>query len=93
MVGALAGRMGGARGDTHSASNGLVAETAVGKTVPVVIWRKRQQSTLQVKVGKLEEADQQQASAQETPKPKTAKEDGKTVAVGQHILKWVPREQ
>ena len=46
----------------------LVAETPVGKTVPVTVWRKRKENTLQVKIGRLEESDQQQASAQEPPK-------------------------
>ena len=46
----------------------LVAETPVGKTVPITVWRKRKENTLQVKVGKLEESDQQQVGAKETPK-------------------------
>jgi len=46
----------------------LVAETPVDKTVPVTIWRKRGETTLQVKIGRLEEGDQQQASAQEQPR-------------------------
>jgi len=46
----------------------LVAETPVDKTVPVVIWRKRGETTLQVKIGRLEESDQQQARAPEQPK-------------------------
>jgi serine protease Do len=52
----------------------LVAETPVGRTVPVTIWRKRAENTVQVKVGRLEENDQQQANAQDSPK-KTAKSD------------------
>src|SRR5438132_5833593 len=46
----------------------LVAETPVDKTVPVTIWRKRGETTLQVKIGRLEESDQQQANAQEQPR-------------------------
>jgi serine protease Do len=46
----------------------LVAETPVDKTVPVAIWRKRAETTLQVKIGRLEESDQQQATAQNQPK-------------------------
>jgi serine protease Do len=46
----------------------LVAETPVDKTVPVTIWRKRGETTLQVKIGRLEESDQQQAAAQEPPR-------------------------
>ena len=36
----------------------LVAETTVGKTVPVTVWRKRQQETVQVKVGRLDETEE-----------------------------------
>jgi len=56
----------------------LVAETPVGKTVPVTVWRKRKENSVQVKVGRLEESDQQQASVQETPKKK-AKDDAGVV--------------
>jgi serine protease Do len=52
----------------------LVAETPVGKSVPVTVWRKRKENALQVKVGRLEESDQQQASVQDSPKKK-AKDD------------------
>ena len=52
----------------------LVAETPVDKTVPVTLWRKRTQNTVQVKVGRLDESDQQQANAQDSPK-KTARSD------------------
>ena len=43
----------------------LVAETPVDKTVPVTIWRKREEATVQVKIGRLEESDQQLAGTQE----------------------------
>ena len=46
----------------------LVAETAVDKTVPVTVWRKRKESTLEVKIGRLEDTDQKQATAGATPK-------------------------
>jgi serine protease Do len=55
----------------------LVAATAVDKTVPVTVWRKRKEVTLQVKVGKLEETEQ--VAAQEPAKPKPAKDEGGTV--------------
>jgi serine protease Do len=55
----------------------LVAGTGVNKTVPVTVWRKRQETVLQVKVGKLDETEQ--VAAQEPPKNKPAKEDGGTV--------------
>jgi serine protease Do len=56
----------------------LVAETPVGRSVPVTLWRKRKEHPVQVTVGRLEESDQQQASAQDSPK-KTAKEDAGVV--------------
>jgi serine protease Do len=56
----------------------LVAETPVNKTVPVTVWRKRAETTVQVKVGRLEESDQQLASTQGTPK-KTAKRESSLV--------------
>ncbi len=55
----------------------LVAETPVDKSVPVTVWRKRQQNTVQVKVGRLDETEQ--IAAKETPKKATPKEDGGTV--------------
>jgi len=53
----------------------LVAETPVDKIVPVTVWRKRQETKLQVKVGRLNEA--QTASAEDQPKetPKGAEAD------------------
>ncbi len=56
----------------------LVAETPVNKTVPVTVWRKRAETTVQVKVGRLEESDQQLASTQGTPN-KTAKRESSLV--------------
>jgi len=53
----------------------LVAETPVDKTVPITVWRKRQETTLQVKVGRLEESEQQQASAQPDTAKKPQKKD------------------
>ncbi len=55
----------------------LVAEETVGKTVPVTVWRKRQQTTLQVKLGRLEETEQ--VAAKEPDKAKPPKEDSSTV--------------
>jgi serine protease Do len=46
----------------------LVAETPVNKSVAVTLWRKRVQTTVQVKVGRLEESDEQLASTKEPPK-------------------------
>jgi serine protease Do len=55
----------------------LVAATGVNKTVPVTVWRKRQQVVLQVKVGKLDETEQ--VAAHEPAKDKPAKDEGATV--------------
>ena len=51
----------------------LVAEETVGKTVPVKVWRKRQETTLQVKLGKLDETEQ--VAAKEGPRDKLPKTD------------------
>jgi serine protease Do len=46
----------------------IVAETAVGKTVPVVVWRKGKEMSFKVKLGELEVAEQtEQASATTGP--------------------------
>jgi serine protease Do len=56
----------------------LVAETPVDKTVPAALWRKRAETTVQVKVGRLEDSDQQLASNEPAPK-KTAKSESSLV--------------
>jgi serine protease Do len=56
----------------------LVAETPVDKSVTVTLWRKHTETTLRVKVGRLEESDQQQASADVVPK-KSAQSPGNLV--------------
>ena len=55
----------------------LVAEEAVGKTVPVTVWRKRKQTTLKVTLGRLE--DTEQVAAKEPPKNEPARADRSTV--------------
>ena len=55
----------------------LVAETRAGKTVPVTVWRKRQQETLQVAVGRLDETEQ--VAAKDTPGSKSSKPESPTV--------------
>ncbi len=55
----------------------LVAESAEGKTVPVTVWRKRKETTLQVTVGKLDETEQ--VAAKEPAKDKPSKADSSTV--------------
>src|SRR5436309_984888 len=56
----------------------LVAETPVDKSVPVTVRRKRKETPLHVKVGKLDETEQ--VSAKETPKKAPAKDDAPTVS-------------
>jgi serine protease Do len=60
----------------------LVAETPVDKTVAMTVWRKRAETTVKVKVGKLDESDQQQASAQEVPKKTVTSQVGRVKALG-----------
>jgi serine protease Do len=60
----------------------LVAETPVGKTVPVTLWRKRKENSVQVKLGRLEESDQQQASTQDTPRKSQTEQAGIVKTLG-----------
>ena len=55
----------------------LVAETRAGTTVPVTVWRKRQQESLQVAVGRLDETEQ--VAAKDAPDKKPAKPESPTV--------------
>ncbi|HEV2335654.1 MAG TPA: DegQ family serine endoprotease [Stellaceae bacterium] len=50
----------------------LVAESTVGKTVPVTVWRKRKETTLQVKVARLDETEQVAAKEPAKERPSTA---------------------
>ncbi|MFZ2006192.1 MAG: DegQ family serine endoprotease [Stellaceae bacterium] len=64
----------------------LVAETPVDKTVPVTVWRKRAQTQLKVKVGRLQETETASAEpGDKSPAPKalpvdTAKALGMTLS-------------
>jgi serine protease Do len=55
----------------------VVAGTKAGKTVPVTVWRKRREETLQVAVGRLDETEQ--AALGDAPKDKPAKSESSTV--------------
>ncbi len=56
----------------------LVAEEKVGKVVPVKVWRKRQEKTLQVTLGKLDETEK--VAAHIPPKDEPAKGADSTVS-------------
>jgi serine protease Do len=63
----------------------LVAETSVDKTVPVTVWRKRAQTQLKVKVGRLQETETASAETSDKPAPRaipidTAKALGMTLS-------------
>ena len=68
----------------------LVAETPVDKTVPVTVWRKREETTLQVKIGRLEESDQQQANAQEPAKKGGTDQSGIVKTLGLTLSSVTP---
>jgi len=68
----------------------LVAETPVDKTVPVTVWRKREETTLQVKIGRLEESDQQQANAQEPAKKGGTDQSGIVKTLGLTLSSITP---
>jgi serine protease Do len=60
----------------------LVAETPVDKTVAVILWRKRGDTTVRVRVAKLDESDQQVASAQDAPRKTARTEAGVVKTLG-----------
>ena len=68
----------------------LVAEETVGKTVPVTVWRKRQQTTLQVKLGKLEETEQVAATEPAKEKPGRADTGATVNALGLTLSNITP---
>jgi len=47
----------------------IVAETPIDKPVKVTVWRKRQEQTVDVKVGELDETDKQASAATAAPAP------------------------
>jgi serine protease Do len=67
----------------------LVAETPVDKVVPVTVWRKRAQTSLQVKVGRLQETET--ASAEQGKKNEPPKSRADTVkALGMTLSDVTP---
>ncbi len=69
----------------------LVAETPVDKTVPVTLWRKRAKTTVEVKVGKLQESDQQLASKEPTPKKTAENTASRVTALGLTLSDITPQ--
>jgi serine protease Do len=67
----------------------LVAEERVGKIVPVKVWRKRQEATLQVTLGKLDETEK--VAAQIPAKEEPSKGNDSTVsALGLELSNITP---
>ena len=66
----------------------LVAETPVDKIVPVTIWRKRAETALKVKVGRL--AETETASATETPKAEPKADTDTVKALGMTLSDVTP---
>jgi serine protease Do len=67
----------------------IVAETPIDKTVKVTVWRKRKENTVDVKVGELDENDQQQAAL--TPKQQTPPaQDTSVKALGLSLSNLTP---
>jgi serine protease Do len=56
----------------------VVAGTKAGKTVPVTVWRKRREETMQVAVGRLQETEE--AALGDAPKDKPSESDNATVS-------------
>ena len=70
----------------------LVAETPVDKMVPVTVWRKRQETALKVKVGRLDETETASADSKSKTKTPSPKSDaGNTVtALGLTLSNLTP---
>jgi len=72
----------------------MVAETKIGKTVPITYWRNNASKTVQIAVGELDEKDEDAAGAD---KGKGKKPKGATgeVVMGMHVSPLTPiiREQ
>jgi serine protease Do len=66
----------------------LVAETAVDKVVPVTIWRKRKETSLQVKVGKLVETET--VAAADAPKEQPTQSADTVKALGMTLADVTP---
>ncbi len=66
----------------------LVAEARVGKVVPVTVWRKREEKTLQIKLGKLDETEK--VAAKEPPKAKRPSEDAPVTTLGLTLSNITP---
>lgn len=69
----------------------MVAETSIGKTVPVVVWRKGQRVTIDVKLGELDDVQ----LAAETTGPVESSETGSIGELGLSLAQLSPslREQ
>jgi serine protease Do len=68
----------------------LVAETPVDKSVPVTLWRKHALATVRVKVGRLEETDEQHASARAAPQKTAPSEAGIVKTLGMTLSGITP---
>jgi serine protease Do len=69
----------------------LVAETPVGRTVPLTVWRERQERTLRVKIGRLQENAPQVARAEmKAPKGQGGGETGIVKALGLTLSSLTP---
>jgi serine protease Do len=68
----------------------LVAETPVDKSVPVTLWRKHALATVRVKVGRLEETDEQQANAKAVPQKTAPSETGIVKTLGMTLSGITP---
>jgi serine protease Do len=65
----------------------LVAETPIGKTVEVVVWRDRAEQTLNLEVGEL---DEEEAAAAEQPEPPTMPEQAEVPLIGLSVASLTP---
>jgi serine protease Do len=68
----------------------LVAETPVDKVVPVTVWRKRQETALKVKVGRLQETETASAETGVKPLPSKGSDVDTVKALGMTLSDVTP---
>ncbi|MGH7047547.1 MAG: DegQ family serine endoprotease [Stellaceae bacterium] len=69
----------------------LVAETPVGKTVPVNLWRKRAELSVAVKIGRLQENDKAVASTKTPTKAPVRNQTAQVKALGLTLAGMTPQ--
>lgn len=67
----------------------MVAETKIGKTVPLTYWHNNSSKTVQINVGELDESADEVSTTGETKKPKN-KDDQSEIVMGMQLTPLTP---